>query len=95
MSSENPVIVTVDNTELVSELNTINDQLSEKTNLTNKRIVVENTPTDTLGGFDIANYAGQGTPDIRDIMSKLHNYTDSDVMWLDNVGGRKRYFTPK
>lgn len=71
---------------LDAKVTALQSSVAQKSNITNKRIVVENTTADTLGGFDIANYAGQGTPDIRDIMSKIHNYTDSDVMWLDNVG---------
>lgn len=63
----------------------ISSQLDKKTKLTNKRIAVINESGDVEGVIDLANFAGQGT-DIRDIMAKLHNYTDSDVMWLDNVG---------
>lgn len=66
-------------------LNYFDEQLDKKTKLTNKRIAVINESGDVEGVIDLANFAGQGT-DIRDIMAKLHNYTDSDVMWLDNVG---------
>ena len=68
-----------------TELNEVNSQLDAKTNLSNKRISVMNETTDTEGVIDLANFSGQGTA-LKDIMAKLHNYTDSDVMWLDNVG---------
>ena len=63
----------------------VSEQLEDKTNLTNKRIEVINETGDVKGVIDLANFAGQGTAH-KDIMAKLHNYTDSDVMWLDNVG---------
>ena len=74
----------VDN-KLKNEINEVSSQLDNKTNLSNKRIYVINETTDNEGVIDLANFSGQGTA-LKDIMAKLHNYTDSDVMWLDNVG---------
>lgn len=71
--------------DLEEKTTELGSQLEQKTKLTNKRIAVINESGDVEGVIDLANFAGQGT-DIRDIMAKLHNYTDSDVMWLDNVG---------
>lgn len=71
--------------ETNAQLSDINLQLNNNSKITNKRIEVMNEVNDIDGVFDLANFAGQGT-DLRDIMCKLHNYTDSDLMWLDNVG---------
>ena len=68
-----------------NDINEVSSQLNTKTNLSNKRICVMNETTDNEGVIDLANFSGQGTAH-KDIMAKLHNYTDSDVMWLDNVG---------
>ena len=81
------------NDKLLKDINTkvdtfkteVSEQLEHKTNLSNKRICVMNETTDNEGVIDLANFSGQGTAH-KDIMAKLHNYTDSDVMWLDNVG---------
>lgn len=70
---------------LDKKIRKLDSQLEAKANLTNKRIEVINETTDVKGVIDLANFAGQGT-EIKDIMGKLHNYTDSDIMWLDNVG---------
>ncbi|MBH0323379.1 hypothetical protein I7F99_26140 [Bacillus cereus] len=59
--------------------------LLTKSNLFNDKIAVMNKTTDTVGVVDFANFAGQGTA-LKDIMAKLHNYTDSDMVWIDNVG---------
>lgn len=71
--------------DIKKDINDISEQLEHKTNLSNKRICVINETTDNEGVIDLANFSGQGTAH-KDIMAKLHNYTDSDVMWLDNVG---------
>ena len=71
--------------KLTNDIKTINSQLDNKSTLSNKRIYVINETTDNEGVIDLANFCGQGT-EHKDIMAKLHNYTDSDLMWLDNVG---------
>lgn len=71
--------------DLEEKTTELGSQLEQKTNLTNKRIAVINDTGDIEGVIDLANFAGQGTS-LKDIMAKLHNYTDSDLMWLDNVG---------
>ena len=71
--------------KLSNDIKTINSQLDNKSTLSNKRIFVMNETTDNEGVIDLANFCGQGT-EHKDIMAKLHNYTDSDLMWLDNVG---------
>ena len=75
----------IDNKAEKKEVEKLSEQLEHKTNLSNKRICVINETTDNEGVIDLANFSGQGTAH-KDIMAKLHNYTDSDVMWLDNVG---------
>lgn len=51
----------------------------------NKRIYVENETTSEQGVFEGVNYAGQGvTSGLYNFI--MHNYTDSPIMRLDNVG---------
>ena len=84
-SDVDAIDASLDNKAEKKEVEKLSEQLDTKTNLSNKRICVINETTDNEGVIDLANFSGQVTAH-KDIMAKLHNYTDSDVMWLDNVG---------
>lgn len=62
-----------------------NEALDEYFAERNKRVFVQNEKTDNQGLFEGVNYAGQGErSDLYNFI--IHNYTDSPIMRLDNVG---------
>ena len=66
-------------------LNSVDSQIKDKSNLSNKRVVLKNTKDDLSGILELANFAGQGN--LSNIIAFiLHHYTDSDMIQLDNVG---------
>lgn len=62
------------------------NMLLAKTNLTNKRVLVENDKDATKTTLESANYAGQDLGKSAPIGVIFHHYTDGTLAQIDNVG---------
>lgn len=86
---EDGTLANIINNDLFKDINSnisnISTILDKKSNISNKHVDVINETNDTIGGLNIANFAGQGqsTPPIGNV---LHNYTDGINLQIDNVG---------